>query len=50
MFSQEYNSVCQTLNKDKNPDDKKNVKDQARENKVDEKMSKNEKLDAKKYC
>jgi trigger factor len=47
MVSQEYNSVCQTLNKEKKPDDKKNVKDQGRENKVDEKMSKDEKLDAK---
>jgi trigger factor len=47
MVSQEYNSVCQTLNKDKKPGDKKNVKDEGRENKVDEKMSKDEKLDAK---
>ena len=47
MVDQEYNSVCQTLNKDKKTVDKNDVKDQGLENKVDEKMTKDEKLDAK---
>ena len=47
MVDQEYKSVCQTLNKEKKPIDKNDVKDQGHENKVDEKMTKDEKLDAK---
>ena len=47
MVDQEYNSVCQTLNKDRKSIDKNDDKDQGLENKVDEKMTKDEKLDAK---
>ena len=47
MVDQEYNSVCQTLNKDRKSVDKNDDKDQGFENKVDEKMTKDEKLDAK---